>query len=141
MTAKEYLRQAYLLDQRINSHIKEKEEIRDMACSISSPKLGDKVQTSQEGEAPFTRSVYKLLELEQLINEEIDLLVDLKKQIHDVLEQVENPDSQMILRYRYVHNLTWEQIGMKLKIDRATAIRWHDSAMAKVILPEKPIEI
>ena len=89
----------------------------------------------------FTRSVYKLVELEQLINEEIDLLVDLKKQIHDVLEQVENPDSQMILRYRHVHKLTWKRIGMKLKIDRTTAIRWHDSALAKVIPPEKPIEI
>ena len=89
----------------------------------------------------FTRSVYKLVELEQLINEEIDLLVDLKKQIHDVLEQVEYPDSQMILRYRNVHKLTWERIGMKLKIDRTTAIRWHDSALAKAIPPEKPIEI
>ena len=89
----------------------------------------------------FTRSVYKLVELEQMINEEIDLLVDLKKQIHDVFGASGIPGQSDDSAVRYVHNLTWERIGMKLKIDRATAIRWHDSALAKVTLPEKPIEI
>ena len=37
MTVKEYLNQAYLLDQRIHSHTIECEELKAMAESISSP--------------------------------------------------------------------------------------------------------
>ena len=37
MTAKEYLSQAYRLDQRIDSNIAEITRLREMACGISSP--------------------------------------------------------------------------------------------------------
>ena len=37
MTVKEYLNQAYLLDQRIHSYTIECDELREMAQSISSP--------------------------------------------------------------------------------------------------------
>ena len=39
MTSKEYLRQAYRLDHRINSDIEEMERLRDMAGSVSSQVL------------------------------------------------------------------------------------------------------
>lgn len=108
MTAKEYLHQAYRLDHKINSDIEELQKLREMSCSISSPQLGDRVQSSRSQEAPFVRCVEKILDLEKKINEEIDLFVDLKKEIRSVIERVENTDEQMVLRYRYIHNLTWE---------------------------------
>ena len=37
MTAKEYLRQAYRLDHRINSDIAEMERLQEMAGSVGSP--------------------------------------------------------------------------------------------------------
>ena len=43
MTSKEYLRQAYRLDQKINSDIEEVARLREIAGSISSPLMGDKV--------------------------------------------------------------------------------------------------
>ena len=81
MTAKEYLSQAYRLDQRINSNIEEVTMLREMASSISSPSWGEKVQTSRSTEAPFVRSLEKIMDLEDTINKEIDTLVCLKKQI------------------------------------------------------------
>lgn len=47
MTAKEYLSQAYRLDQRIDSNIAEITRLREMACGISSPSWEEKVQTSR----------------------------------------------------------------------------------------------
>ena len=141
MTNKEYLRQAYRLDQKINSDIEEVARLREMAGSISSPVLGDKVQTSRNGDAPFVRSIEKILLLEEKINREIDLLVDLKSQMRDVIAAVPDTDERMVLRYRYIHNLTWEQIGDELNADRTTVYRWHNMALRHVILPEKPIRI
>jgi len=141
MTSKEYLRQAYRLDLRINSDIEEVARLRDMATSITSPVLGDKVQTSRNGDAPFVRSIEKILMLEEKINGEIDTLVDLKEQMRGVIEAVPDTDERMVLRYRYVHNLTWEQIGTEMNADARTVRRWHGSALLHVVLPENPIKI
>ena len=141
MTAKEYLHQAYRLDHKINSDIEELQRLREMSCSISSPQLGDRVQTSRSTDAPFVKCLYKIQELEAKIDSEIDLFVDLKKEIRSVIEKVENTDEQMVLRYRYIHNMTWEEIGDELKIDARTARRWHGSALTSVVLPENPIKI
>ena len=55
MTAKEYLSQAYRLDQRIDSNIAEITRLREMACGISSPSWEEKVQTSRNTDAPFVK--------------------------------------------------------------------------------------
>lgn len=141
MTNKEYLRQAYRLDQRINSDIEEVSRLREMACGISSPALGDRVQTSHSGEAPFVRSVEKILTLEERINKEIDLLVDLKEQIRGVISAVPDVDERMVLRYRYIQGLTWEQIGLEMNADERTIRRWHGNALLHITLPENPVVI
>lgn len=141
MTNKEYLRQAYRLDQKINSDIEEVARLRGMASSISSPILGDKVQTSRSGDASFVRSVEKIYQMEEKINHEIDILIDLKQQIREVIASVSDIDERMVLRYRYIHNLTWEQIGDKLNADARTIRRWHNGALLHVILPDFPIKI
>lgn len=64
MTAKEYLRQAYRLDQKINSDLEEVAALREMASSVSSPQLSERVQTSRKGDAPFVRCLEKIIELE-----------------------------------------------------------------------------
>ena len=141
MTGKEYLRQAYRLDQKINSDIEEVARLREMAGNISSPVLGDKVQTSRNRDGLFVRNMEKILLLEEKINREIDALVDLKSQMRDVIAAVQDTDERMVLRYRYIHNLTWEQIGNELNADKSTIRRWHGSALAHVVLPENPIKI
>ena len=141
MTSKEYLRQAYRLDLKINSDIEEVARLRSMATSITAPVLGDKVQSSRMGDAPYVRSIEKILMLEKRINQEIDTLVDLKEQMRGVIEAVPDTDERMVLRYRYVHNLTWEQIGTEMNADARTVRRWHGSALLHVVLPENPIKI
>ena len=141
MTAKEYLRQAYRLDQKINSDLEEVAALREMASSVSSPQLSERVQTSRKGDAPFVRCLEKIIELEDKINKEIDLLVELKKEIRMVITTVEDTDERMVLKYRYVHNYTWEQIGNELHADARTVRRWHGKALLHVVLPENPTTV
>jgi DNA-directed RNA polymerase specialized sigma subunit len=142
MTIKEYLCQAYRLDQRINSDLQEVSSLREMATSIAAPPLKEHVQTSRnENDAPFVRSIEKIMELEHHIDEEIDLYVDLKEQIRSVISTVENTDERMVLKYRYVHNYTWEQIGNVFHVDARTVRRWHGKALLHVHLPINPIKI
>ena len=141
MTAKEYLKQAYRLDLKIKSDIEEVARLRDMATSITSPAIGDRVQSSRSSDAPFVRCVEKILLLEERINAEISTMVDLKEQIREIIEAVPDADERMVLRYRYVHNLTWEQIGNEMNADARTIRRWHGNALQHVTLPENPVKI
>ena len=141
MTTKEYLQQAYRLDQKINSDIAEVNALRGMAASVSSQQLSDRVQTSRRGEAPYVRSLEKIMEMEDKINTEIDLLVDLKDEIRGIITTVANTDERMVLRYRYVHNFTWEQIANELHVDARTVRRWHANALRHVVLPKKLIVV
>ena len=141
MTIRDYLSQAYRLDQRIDSNIREVSTLRKMMGSISSPVLGDRVQTSRPAEAPFVRSVEKIMALEEKINSEIDLLVSLKEQIRGVISAVPDTDERMVLSYRYVHNLTWEEISDELNESVSTVKRRHRSALDHAVLPENIIQI
>ena len=141
MTPKEYLKQAYRLVHRINSDIAELGRLREMSTSISSPSLGEKVQTNRNTDAPFVKCLERIYSLEEKINEEIDLLVNLKEEIRSVIDMVSNTDERMVLRYRYIHNYTWEQIGDVLGADSRTVRRWHGQALGHVTLPENLLKI
>ena len=141
MTAKEYLRQAYRLDHRINSDLAELERLRDMEGGISSPSFEEHYNPNRNTEASFIRCLEKVWDLEMKIKTEIDKLISLKDQMREVIDAVQNTDEQMVLRYRYIHNMTWEQIGDELKADESTVRRWHRRALASVIVPADPIVI
>lgn len=123
MTAKEYLKQAYRLDHRIDSDIAEMERLREMACSVGSPGFEEHHNPNRAMEGPFVRVLEKVWLMEEKINAEVDRLVDLKAQMRTVIEAVPNTNERMVLRYRYIHNMTWERIGDELHADKSTVRR------------------
>ena len=141
MTSEEYLRQATRLDEKINYDLEELAWLRAMAGSVPSSAARDRVQTGRRGEAPFVRSVEKILAMEEKIDREIDLLVDLREQIRGVIDALPNRDERMVLHCRYIKGMTWDQIALKLSAAKRTIHRWHASALEHVVLPEKPIVI
>jgi DNA-directed RNA polymerase specialized sigma subunit len=142
MTAKEYLRQAYRLTQRIKLDTVEVNNLREMANSVSAIRYDrERVQTTRNMDAPFMRTLERLWDLEQKTADELELLSRLQKQVWEVIEAVPNTDERMVLKYRYLHNYTWEQIGEELSADERTIRRWHGQALQHVHLPENPITI
>ena len=141
MTAKEYLSQAYRLDQRINADLEEVARLREMANSISSPSWEEKPGGTRPTDPPFVRCIIKIIDLERHTDEEVDKLVDLKKQIRTVIDAVPDKDEQTVLRYRCLLNYTFEKIGDLMCADKGTAFRWYNRALTHVVVPENPITI
>lgn len=141
MTVKEYLGQAYLLDQRINSYTIECEELRLMAENISSPRFEEHYNASRNTDAPYIYTVEKLWEMEEKILQEQSTLVKLKSQIREVIAQVDKPEYQTVLRYRYIHNYTWSCIAELVKADIVTVQRWHNKAISRIVLSENAINL
>lgn len=141
MTSKEYFRQAYRLDQRINLNIAELDELRAMACNITSSALSEKVARSRDGNAPFVKAIERITKLEQEIDAEVDTFVNLKTEMRGVIESVEDRNEQLILHYRYILNYTWEKIAELLGTSARTIHRWHDSALRNAVIPKSPTKI
>ena len=71
----------------------------------------------------------------------MNLFMDLKLQILETIEQLESIDEKLVLNYRYVKGLEWDEICSLLFASERTIFRWHGNALAKLKLPEKPINI
>ena len=133
MTAKEYLSQAYRLDQRVNSKLEQVESLRALA---------QKVTTSYESE-PVSRSrcvtsledtITRMIEAEADLNQTVDALVDLKMEMARYINQVENYDDQLVLEKRYLCFKTWEQIAVDMGYNVRHVYRLHDDAIENLVI-------
>ena len=125
MTAKEFLKQAYRLNELINSDLEELQGLRDLSRSISSPVLEEKVSGTKNTDPPFVKYVVRIVDLEKQIQQEVDRLVKLKTDIREAVNRMENVDEKLLLRYRYINFLNWEEICVNLNVSMRTVHRLH----------------
>ena len=135
MTAKQYLNQAYRLEQRIRLHKERLEELRYLSGSVGSPDFGEHYNPNRATEAPFINTFYKIMELEESVSAELELLLELQVEIQGVIDELSDMDERLVLTYRYLKNMSWSQIGDQLYVDERTVRRWHNRALSHVKLP------
>lgn len=138
MTPKAYLNQAYRLEQRIRLHKEEIDNLEALAGSVGSPGFEEHYNPNKATEAPFIKTLEKIWEYEDKVNQELSLLLKLKTEIQGVINDVPNMDERLVLTYRYIKNYTWGQIGEELYADERTIRRWHNRALAHVVVPKDP---
>ena len=115
MNAKQYLQQAYRLNELINSNQRELDQLRALSTSISSPDmLYERVNSGASSCDKIGNIVAKIVDLNDTINEELDRFVDLKKDIHNKIMLIPDNTEKLILKYRYIEFDTWESIAVKL---------------------------
>ena len=66
---------------------------------------------------------------------------DHKAQMEDMIHRLLRTDYQLLLIYRYLEGMTWEEIGDLLHVEKTTAKRWHKTALSLLQMPENPIFI
>ncbi len=128
MSTKDYLSQAYRIDQRINSKLAQVMSLRDLLGKATgtlsgSPKAATPNPHSMED------TIAKMVDLENEINEDIDALVDLKAEIMRRIKRVENTEYQTILELRYLCFKRWEVIAVELGYDLRYLYKLHDQAL------------
>ena len=131
MRAEEFLSRAYRLDQQIQSKVAQLSRLRACTCG-SGLRYGDvKVQSSGQN-SRVEDAVLKIMEEEQAINEEIDRLVEIKRQIREVINQVDDVTCRLLLEKRNLLFETWPKICVDLKIGKRWAQTRHKDAVGMV---------
>ena len=135
MTVKEYLGQAYRLDQRINSKLEQLESLNGLATKCTSTLTGMPKNPSRST-SMMADAVAKIVDLQAEINHDIDLLVDLKCEMVRVIKNVDHAEYQTLLELRYLCFKTWEQIAVDMNYSIDNVYRIHRKALCAVTLPK-----
>ena len=134
MNAKEYLSQAYRIDQRINSKLEQVMSLRALLGKATGALTGaPKAATPNPHSMEDT--ICKMVDMEHEINADIDTLVDLKTEIMTCIKRVENPEYQTLLELRYLCFKPWEEIADQLGYTQRHMLRMHDLALESICLP------
>lgn len=131
MTAKEYLEQAYRLDQRIDAKIAQVASLNELATKCTAAMTG-MPHSPNRGASPMANTIDKIIDLQREINEDIDALVDLKQELLEVISAVESENLRTLLEKRYLGHENWDSVADALCCGRRWALRLHDQALAEV---------
>ena len=135
MTAKEYLNQAYWLDRRINSKLEQLSALRDMATKTTSI-MNDDVVSRTRNVHSMQDVIAKIIDMQAEINADIDRLVDLKRDIMQVVKAVDNPELQTLLELRYLCFKDWPDIACEMHCSESNVYKVHSRALQAVRVPK-----
>ena len=116
MNAKEYLSQAFHIDQRIDSKLAQVMRLRESATKCTQT-ISDMPRASSPNLQTLESTICKIVDLENEIN------------------AVADPDQQLILELRYLSYKNWEEIAEELGYGMTWIHKLHGRALANVIVP------
>ena len=136
MTAKEYLNQARHLDALINCRLREIDYWRDLSSSVSGSNFEQHYNPNKPTEAPFVRCLEKIDAIQRDVAEKVAYLISLRDEINMRIDMLDSHEEQLVLRYRYLDNCSWEEISRMLNVSLRTVHRIHGSALQNFSVPD-----
>lgn len=129
MKAKEYLEGIKKLDNIINSLIAEYESIKDMTTKITASTEGERVLSSGS-QQKMADMVAKMVDFQDNINSKVEQYINMRMNILEVLDLLENADYIAVLYKRYYEYKKWEQIACEMGIGWRGTLKLHGRALA-----------
>ena len=131
MTPKEYLSQVKRLNILINQRMQEKTELQQYLFSGAGAVRydKDKVQNSPQGEAPFTRTIENIDELERDIDGKIDEMLLKKNRIISEIHALSDPKHIDLLYKKYIQFKRLEDIAAEMKYSYQYTVNLHGWAL------------
>ena len=131
MGIKHQLKQIRLIDLEVKAKMEELDRLNN--SFLKSPSL--KEINVQESKVSLKDDAYvKIINLNDYINEKVDNLIDLKYQLIQAIEQLDNSKERTIIWMKYISSKSWDDIAEELKISKTTLFMLHDEAIKKIDL-------
>ena len=132
MKAKDYLAQVGRLDRKIQRLMREKEYWLQMAFSITKDTTQPKYNPNHATSAGYERCIEKADALERQITAEIDRLADLKVEITELIQQIEDQGAVDVLLLRYVELCRWSEIEDRLCYSDSWVFKKHAAGLKRM---------
>lgn len=127
MTAKEYLRRAYKLNEEIDQLEAAKHKMFSRITSITPKYNGDTVSGTKD---PHKYDAYAQFAAD--IDNRVDELVSIKSDILNTIKKVEDAKLRTLLIARYINFMTFEGIAVMMNYDWRHIMRLHSAALKAI---------
>lgn len=131
---KEYLSQAFHIDKQLKSKLEQLSVLRELATTTTQP-LSDMPGSPNRNIDRMEKAIIKIMDMEKEISEEVDALLDLKNEIAQCIKKVEDIDCQLILEFRYLCFMSWEDIAAEMNFTVRNIHILHGKALKMIEVP------
>lgn len=125
-----YLSQYQYLNKEIDRKIESLEFWRNKILNITGT-LSDMPKSNKRSDT-IADGIATINDIEKTINQEIDELIELRKEIEDKINAVDDPKLRELLKCRYLDCKSWEEIAYKNNITWRHVYRLHEKALDEI---------
>jgi len=125
-----YLNQYRYLNKEIDRKIESLEFWRNKILNITGT-LSDMPKSNKRSDT-IADGIATINDIEKTINQEIDELIELRKEIEDKINAVDDPKLRELLKCRYLDCKSWEEIAYKNNITWRHVYRLHEKALDEI---------
>ena len=108
---KDYLRSYKAADSEINDLLRQREAIMARLTRVTTSYSG---MPGGGGGDTMTDGIARLIELEGEINDRIDALIALRREIEGCIRTVDSSAQRRVLRLRYIEGMSWKRICVEM---------------------------
>lgn len=123
-----FMSRAFRLEAQVQSKLQQIERLRSMASKVTSNTANEPVSHTRDV-TEMQDAVIRIMEEEEILKTRIKMLMDVKEQIRDVIEHVDDVTLQLILEKRY---LLYESIK-EIAADLGYTYRWTEKKHKKAL--------
>ena len=131
MTAKEYMNRAYRLDQRINAKLEQLKRLKSLSQRVTVSYGAEAVSRSRNVDT-MADTVIRITEAENALNDQINKLLEVKKELRETIDLVASADCRTLLEFRYLGMKRWDDICGLMEMSRSNVFRLHSTALSMV---------
>ena len=130
---KAYLERYGEVDREIDRLCEELSRWRAVATKIT-PVLSQEPAGGHEGENQIELAVEKIIALEGQINASIDRALEIKKQVEEAIQTVQDGTLREVLIQRYILGKKWGQIAVHMNYTYQWTCSLHGKALKELIV-------
>lgn len=138
MDAKEYLEQARDINIFIENKLEQVTSLRNLATKVNSALSPVPPSGNSRGDR-LENIISEMVDLEKEIDEDVDRLVALKRNILKAINRIEDSKERMVLEMRYLNFKDWPDIADKTGVRLRRVYQIHRDALEHIELPDEII--
>lgn len=125
---KEFLHKGILINKLITAYVYEVDSLKKLRQNIASSRFFEIVEGNTKNNK-IKEINSKIITLENIINEDIDKLIDVKNEIRKFINNINDEELLSILSLKYISFNTFEQIAEILHFSERQIYRLHKKAI------------
>ena len=137
MTAREFLSRYSVIDRQIQSNLRQMKQLRLLSTDVSSAGFEQSYNPNKCTQDPFVKSIEAIEDMQSRIDEKVLELISVREDIIDAINAIGDIDIQEVLEYRYISQMTWDEIAKNLNVSERTARRRQEIGLDMIVVPEK----